>query len=160
MYVSVGSYSNAQDRRRGRDRPRAILAFDPDGGNRRVFATGLRNPVSLSFSPHNGALWATDNERDELGDDLVPDFVTAGGAGAVLGWPWFYIGETSIHAMPASYPVGPPAGERPEGAAAGAFGEPGLGLLHRHAVPGRVPRQPVRRHARLLEPRPTRPAPR
>ena len=83
-----------------------VLAFDPDGGNRRVLATGLRNPVSR-FSPHNGALWVTNNERNKLGDQLVPDFVTAVGAGEFFGWPWFYIGKISIrHA--ASYPIDHP----------------------------------------------------
>ena len=105
MYVSVGSYSNAQTDGEDETGRAAILAFDPDGANRRVFATGLRNPVTLSFSPHNGALWATNNERDELGDHLVPDFVTAVGPGQFYGWPWFYIGENLDPRHAASYPV-------------------------------------------------------
>ncbi len=108
MYVSVGSYSNAQTGGEDETGRATVLAFDPSGGNRRVLATGLRNPVSMSFSPHNGALWVTNNERDELGDHLVPDFVTAVGAGEFYGWPWFYIGENLDPRHAADYPVDHP----------------------------------------------------
>jgi glucose/arabinose dehydrogenase len=108
MYVSVGSYSNAQTGGEDETDRAAVLAFDPDGANRRVFATGLRNPVSMSFSPHNGWLWVTNNERDKLGDHLVPDFVTPIGPGQFYGWPWFYIGENLDPRHAASYPVDHP----------------------------------------------------
>ena len=70
----------------------AVLVFDPDGGNRRVFASGLRNCVGLAVEPQSGALWCSVNERDGLGDDLVPDFITRVRDGTFFGWPWYYLG--------------------------------------------------------------------
>jgi glucose/arabinose dehydrogenase len=97
MFVAVGSYSNVQQRGEDETERAAILEFRPDGSGRQVFASGLRNPVSLSISPETGTLWATVNERDGLGDELVPDFVTGVKRGQFYGWPWFYIGD---HADP------------------------------------------------------------
>jgi glucose/arabinose dehydrogenase len=70
----------------------AVLAFDPDGKNRRLYATGIRNCVGLAIQPQTGLPWCSTNERDGLGDDLVPDYVTSVKEGAFYGWPWFYIG--------------------------------------------------------------------
>jgi glucose/arabinose dehydrogenase len=70
----------------------AVLAFDPDGKNKRVFATGIRNCVGLAVHPTTGDLWCSTNERDDLGDNLVPDYITRVREGAFYGWPWFYIG--------------------------------------------------------------------
>jgi glucose/arabinose dehydrogenase len=70
----------------------AVLAFDPDGKNRKLFATGIRNCVGLAMQA-NGTAWCSTNERDNLGDDLVPDFVTRVREDAFYGWPWFYIGD-------------------------------------------------------------------
>ena len=69
-----------------------VLSFDPDGKNRAVFASGIRNCVGLAIHPTTGDLWCSTNERDSLGDDLVPDYVTRVREGAFYGWPWFYIG--------------------------------------------------------------------
>jgi glucose/arabinose dehydrogenase len=69
----------------------AVLAFDPDGKNKRTFATGIRNCVGLAMQP-DGTPWCSTNERDGLGDDLVPDYVTRVRENAFYGWPWFYIG--------------------------------------------------------------------
>src|SRR5262249_18722344 len=69
-----------------------VLVFDPAGGNRRVFASGLRNCVGLAVHPLTGDLWCSTNERDDLGDDLVPDFITRVRDGAFYGWPWYYLG--------------------------------------------------------------------
>ena len=71
----------------------AVLAFDPDGQNRKVFATGIRNCVGLAIQPSNGTPWCSTNERDGLGDNLVPDYVTHVRENAFYGWPWFYIGN-------------------------------------------------------------------
>jgi hypothetical protein len=71
----------------------AVLAFDPDGKNQKTFATGIRNCVGLAIQPQNGAVWCSTNERDGLGDDLVPDYVTRVRENAFYGWPWFYIGS-------------------------------------------------------------------
>src|SRR5262249_57146745 len=69
-----------------------VLAFTPEGKDQRFDATGLRNCVGMAVQPATGELWCSVNERDGLGDDLVPDFVTRVREGAFYGWPWFYIG--------------------------------------------------------------------
>jgi glucose/arabinose dehydrogenase len=91
MYVTVGSSTNAtpeQDARRA-----AIHEYNPDGSGHRVFASGLRNPVGLAYFPGSNTLWTTVNERDHLGDDLVPDFMTSVRDGGFYGWPYSYIGS-------------------------------------------------------------------
>jgi glucose/arabinose dehydrogenase len=70
-----------------------VLEFDPDGKNGRVFATGIRNCVGLAIHPTTGDLYCSTNERDGMGDNLVPDYVTRVREGAFYGWPWFYIGD-------------------------------------------------------------------
>jgi glucose/arabinose dehydrogenase len=93
MFVSVGSASNVQQGGEPDETRRAdILEFRPDGSGERVFASGLRNPVGLAIEPRTGALWTAVNERDGLGDDLVPDYVTRVREGGFYGWPWYYIG--------------------------------------------------------------------
>jgi glucose/arabinose dehydrogenase len=90
MYVTVGSATNATpeaDPRRG-----AISEYNPDGTGHRVFASGLRNPVGLAYFPETDTLWTSVNERDQLGDDLVPDYITSVRDGAFYGWPYSYIG--------------------------------------------------------------------
>jgi len=69
-----------------------VLEFAPDGSGRRVFASGIRNAVGIAVHPHSGELWVSANERDELGDNLVPDYVTHVEEGGFYGWPWYYIG--------------------------------------------------------------------
>ena len=66
--------------------------FDPDGKNERIYASGIRNAVGLAIHPETGQLWASVNERDALGDHLVPDYVTHVEEGGFYGWPWYYIG--------------------------------------------------------------------
>jgi len=94
MYVSVGSASNVDDPdTHPAEKERAdILAFNPDGSNRRIFAYGIRNPVGLAVNPITGELWCSVNERDALGDNLVPDYITHVRPGGFYGWPWWYIG--------------------------------------------------------------------
>ena len=70
-----------------------VLAFDPDGKNERVYATGIRNCSGLAVQPGTGALWCAVNERDGLGDDLPPDYATHVAPGAFYGWPWYYLGD-------------------------------------------------------------------
>ena len=70
-----------------------VRVFTPDGGEGRAFATGLRNCVGLAVQPGSGTLWCSTNERDGLGDDLVPDYVTRVREGAFYGWPWYYLGD-------------------------------------------------------------------
>lgn len=91
MYVSIGSATNVSveaDPRRA-----AISVYDPDGKNHRIYAGGLRNPIGLAWNPKTGELWTAVNERDGLGDDLVPDYVTSVKEGGFYGWPYSYIGQ-------------------------------------------------------------------
>ncbi|MCX7514703.1 sorbosone dehydrogenase family protein [Frateuria sp. STR12] len=94
LYVSVGSNSNAAENGLAVERDRArILEIDPATGATQVFATGLRNPVGMAWQPTSEALWVAVNERDELGSDLVPDYMTAVREGAFYGWPYSYYGS-------------------------------------------------------------------
>lgn len=91
LFVSVGSSGNIdieKDQRRA-----AVLVADPDGKNSRLFASGLRNAVGLGIEPVTGAVWVAVNERDELGDNLPPDFFTSIKDGGFYGWPYSYIGD-------------------------------------------------------------------
>ncbi|RYX86486.1 sorbosone dehydrogenase family protein [bacterium] len=92
MWVSVGSRSNVDDNEVEERRAR-IFEFTPDGKNERVYASGIRNPVGLAVNPRTGDLWTSVNERDGLGDHLVPDYVTRVKDGGFYGWPWYYIGD-------------------------------------------------------------------
>jgi glucose/arabinose dehydrogenase/cytochrome c5 len=94
MFVSVGSGSNVNDPdTHPEEKDRAdILAFNPDGSNMRIYAYGIRNPVGLAIDPKTGQLWCSVNERDALGDNLVPDYITHVQKGGFYGWPWWYIG--------------------------------------------------------------------
>jgi glucose/arabinose dehydrogenase len=90
MYVSIGSHSNVSS---GEPPERAaIVEFNPDGSSKRIFAGGLRNPVGMAWEPVTGALWTVVNERDGLGNELVPDYATAIQPGAFYGWPYSYLG--------------------------------------------------------------------
>ena len=112
MFVSVGSLTNDASGLRqslesaiqylgihglgslsGSETHRAdVLQFDPNGGHFRIFATGLRNCVGMAINPATGQLWCSTNERDGLGDNLPPDYVTSVRDGGFYGWPWYYIG--------------------------------------------------------------------
>jgi glucose/arabinose dehydrogenase len=94
MFVGVGSLTNVDDPATNpAEQDRAtILEFNPDGTGRRVYASGIRNPVGLAVHPRSGVLWASVNERDGLGDNLVPDYITRVENGAFFGWPWYYMG--------------------------------------------------------------------
>jgi glucose/arabinose dehydrogenase/cytochrome c2 len=114
MFVSVGSQSNvaegigkkspdqirAWEAQHGlgaawgfEERRAAVLVFDPEGKGGRIFASGLRNCVGVAVHPTTGDLWCSTNERDGLGDDLVPDYVTRVKEGAYYGWPWYWLGN-------------------------------------------------------------------
>ena len=94
MFVAVGSASNVDDPDTSpAEKNRAnILAFHPDGSHQRVYAWGIRNPSGVAIDPNNGQLWTTVNERDGLGDNLVPDYITSVREGGFYGWPWWYMG--------------------------------------------------------------------
>jgi glucose/arabinose dehydrogenase/mono/diheme cytochrome c family protein len=94
MFVSVGSASNVDDPdTTPAEKNRAdVLEFNPDGSEMRVFAYGIRNCVGLAVNPKTGELWCSTNERDGLGDNLVPDYITHVQDGGFYGWPWWYMG--------------------------------------------------------------------
>lgn len=91
LFVSIGSETNAEietDQRRA-----AVSVYDVDGKNGRIYASGLRNPIGLAFNPKTSELWTAVNERDGLGDDLVPDYVTSVKDNGFYGFPYVYIGK-------------------------------------------------------------------
>ncbi len=94
LYVTVGSNSNVGENGMAEEINRAaILEVDPANGHSRLFASGLRNPNGLAWQPSSGELWTTVNERDEIGSDLVPDYMTSVKDGGFYGWPYSYYGQ-------------------------------------------------------------------
>jgi glucose/arabinose dehydrogenase len=94
LYATVGSNSNVAENGIDKEENRAaILEIDPASGRTRLFASGLRNPNGLGWQPQSGALWTVVNERDELGSDLVPDYLTSVTDGGFYGWPYSYFGK-------------------------------------------------------------------
>lgn len=94
LYVAVGSNSNVGENGLDKEERRAaILEIEAATGQSRVFASGLRNPVGMSWHPQSGVLWTVVNERDELGSDLVPDYLTSVRDGGFYGWPYSYFGR-------------------------------------------------------------------
>jgi len=95
MFVSVGSGSNVDDPdTHPKEFHRAnILQYTPDGKFVKVYASGIRNPVGIAINPTTSELWCSTNERDMLGDNLVPDYITSVKEGGFYGWPWYYMGD-------------------------------------------------------------------
>ena len=92
MYVSIGSRSNDSDNAAEADRAR-IFEFNSDGSQQKVYAWGIRNAVGIACRPGSHELWMSTNERDEIGEDLPPDYISSVRPGGFYGWPWFYIGN-------------------------------------------------------------------
>lgn len=120
MFVSVGSASNVSDQ--GEEGRAEVREYDPEGRGGRPFATGIRNCVGLAVQP-DGTLWCAVNERDGLGDNLPPDYVTRVQPAAFYGWPWYYIG---------GHPDPRHAGKRPD--LAGRVAMPDV-LIQPHSAP-------------------------
>lgn len=94
IYVSVGSASNVGEFGMEKEERRAaILEINPDGSGEKIFAAGLRNPVGMDWNPVTGALWTAVNERDKIGNELVPDYITSVQEGGWYGWPYSYFGQ-------------------------------------------------------------------
>ncbi|MDX6182126.1 sorbosone dehydrogenase family protein [Flavobacterium sp. Fl-77] len=94
IYVSVGSGSNVGENGMDKEiRRAAILEINPDGTGEKIYADGLRNPVGMDWNPVNNELWTAVNERDDLGDDLVPDYITSVKRNGFYGWPYSYYGN-------------------------------------------------------------------
>jgi glucose/arabinose dehydrogenase len=106
MFVSVGSASNVNDPdTHPNEFHRAnILEYTPEGKFVKIYAAGIRNPVGLTINPTTGELWCSVNERDELGDNLVPDYVTSVKEGGFYGWPWYYMGNHQDPRLPGAHP--------------------------------------------------------
>jgi glucose/arabinose dehydrogenase len=106
LYIAVGSGSNVGENGMENEVRRAnILEINPDGSGERVYAAGLRNPVGMGWAPGTKTLWTAVNERDELGDELVPDYLTSVKEGGFYGWPYAYFGQNEDPRM---------AGKRPD----------------------------------------------
>lgn len=103
MYVSVGSHENVSDDPEETHRA-DILEYNPDGSGVQVYASGIRNAVGIAFHPKTGELWCSVNERDGLGNDLVPDYITHVQAGGFYGWPWWYMGGHQDPRFPGKRP--------------------------------------------------------
>ena len=94
LYATVGSNSNVGENGMAAEEGRAaIWQIDPKAGTKRLFATGIRNPNGMVLEPTSGALWTVANERDEIGSDLVPDYLTSVRDGGFYGWPYSYYGQ-------------------------------------------------------------------
>ncbi len=94
LYIGVGSFSNVAEKGIDKEANRAaILEVNPDGSDLKIYAGGLRNPVGMDWFPGTNTLWAAVNERDELGDELVPDYLTSVKEGGFYGWPYSYFGK-------------------------------------------------------------------
>lgn len=94
LYVTVGSGSNVDDGNKPIERERALVwEMNPDGTDQKIFGYGIRNPVGIAIRPGTDEVWVSTNERDGLGDDLVPDYITHVVPGGFYGWPWFYMGN-------------------------------------------------------------------
>ena len=93
MLVAVGSADNVSDSDQSEEHRANVLEYTPDGKFVKIYASGIRNPVGLGINPTTGELWTSVNERDNLGDNLVPDYITSVKEGGFYGWPWFYIGK-------------------------------------------------------------------
>lgn len=93
MFVAVGSADNVGDGKASNEHRANVLEYTPEGKFVKIYASGIRNPVGLAINPTTGELWCSVNERDELGDNLVPDYITSVKEDGFYGWPWFYIGK-------------------------------------------------------------------
>jgi glucose/arabinose dehydrogenase len=151
LYVGVGSLGNiGEDGLDAEEGRAAIYEVDLASGKSRVFAKGLRNPVGLAWEPHSGTLWTVVNERDGLGDETPPDYLTSVRDGGFYGWPYCYWGQTVDERVP----------QDPTAVARALTPDYAFGRAHRVARPllaagrhtARVPRRNGDRPAWLLEP--------
>lgn len=105
MFISVGSRTNVDEKDEESERLRALIyAFTPEGKNGHIYASGIRNPVGLAIQPGTGTLWTSVNERDGLGDHLVPDYITSVKENGFYGWPWYYMGPNQDPRHPGAHP--------------------------------------------------------
>ena len=130
----------------------AVLSFDPDGKNPKLFATGIRNCVGLAISPADGAPWCATNERDGLGDHLVPDYITHVEEGGFYGWPWYYIGANQDPRHEGKRPELKDKVIVPDVLLQSHSASLDLTFYDGDQFPRGLPRRCLRRRARLVEP--------
>jgi glucose/arabinose dehydrogenase len=136
LYVGVGSLSNIGERGMAAEDGRAaIYEIDLASGTSRMFATGLRNPVGLAWEPRSGTLWTVVNERDGLGDETPPDYLTSVRDGAFYGWPYAYWGQTVDDRVPQN-PTAVATARTPDYALGGHTASLGLCWLPSGTLPG------------------------
>ena len=154
LYIAIGSNSNVaehgldEEARPGRDSGSSTC----DTGKHRTFATGLRNPVGMAWEPSTGALWVAVNERDELGHDLVPDYMTAVKDGGFYGWPFSYFGAHVDDRVEPPRPDLVATALVPDYALGAHTASLGLALAAGNALGPQWQSGHVRRPARLVEP--------
>ena len=157
MLVSVGSGSNADDPdTHPNEFHRAdVLEFTPEGNFVKVYASGIRNCVGEAINPITGMLWCSTNERDRLGDNLVPDYITSVKEDGFYGWPWFYMGGHQDPRLMGTHPEMKTHVITPDVLLQPHFGLAGDGLLSHgrsaRRVPCPVPGRRLRRRTWLLE---------
>ena len=136
LFIGVGSYSNIGESGMANEEGRAAIhELDPASGQSRIFAAGLRNPVGLAWEPHTGVLWTVVNERDGLGDETPPDYLTAVRDGGFYGWPYCYWGQTVDERVPQD-PVAIARAITPDYALGGHTASLGLCWLLAGTLPG------------------------
>jgi glucose/arabinose dehydrogenase len=137
LYVGVGSNSNVAENGLDEEVDRAaVLEIDPATGARSVYASGLRNPVGMAWNAESGRLWVAVNERDEIGDDLVPDYMTSVTPGGFYGWPWsYYGGHVDARVKPAN-PAMVARAIKPDYALGAHTASLGLGFYEADLIPG------------------------
>ncbi len=154
LYITVGSNSNVgEDGLEAEQRSARILQLDLASAKQRPYATGLRNPNGMASQPQSGALWVAVNERDELGSDPVPDYMTAVKDGGFYGWPWSYYGQHVDARVRPPNPAKVAQAIAPDYALA-THGIAGSHVLQRPPASGRARQRCVHRSARLMEPPP------
>jgi glucose/arabinose dehydrogenase len=136
LFIGVGSFTNIGESGMALEEGRAAIhEFDLTSGQSRIFAAGLRNPVGLAWEPHTGTLWTVVNERDGLGDETPPDYLTSVRDGGFYGWPYCYWGQTVDDRVPQD-PVAVARAITPDYALGGHTASLGLCWLPADTLPG------------------------
>ena len=153
LYVTVGSNSNVAENGMAEEEGRAaIWEVDPKAGTKRLFATGLRNPNGMAWEPTTGTLWTVVNERDEIGSDLVPDYLTSVRDGAFYGWPYSYFGQHVDARVKPPRPDLVAKAVSPDYALGPHTASLGLASSQGTSLPAQFCERHVHRPARLVEP--------